>query len=107
MIAAQHFIDALKGQSDSIKPTSYSGRGMYGVKCIGVGLDRTGEIMELAVLLLSGGLSANEVTDLGDQMVTDSMGHGLIVYWPKIRLTPEEAAHLENDEDEEEEVEEE
>lgn len=103
MIAAQHFIDALKGQSDDIKATSYSGRGMFGVKCIGVSLDRTGQVMELAVLLLAGGLSKNEVTDLGDQMVTDAMGHGLIVYWPRIKLTPEEAAQLADDDEEEDE----
>jgi hypothetical protein len=99
MIQAQHFINALKGQSDEIKPGSYSGRGMYGAKCICVDLERTGQIMELAVLLLAGGLTTPEVTDLGDQMRTDSMGFGLVVYWPSIGLTPEEVAQLQDDDE--------
>ena len=103
MIQAQHFIDALKDKSEEIKPGSYSGRGMFGAKCICVDLDRTGQVMELAVLLLAGGLTREEVTDLGDQMRTDAMGHGLVVYWPSIGLTSEEEAQLrEDDEDEEE-----
>lgn len=50
------------------EPQSYSGRGMYGAYCVGVSLD---SISESDGIPLSGSR-------------TDSMGKGIIVYWPNV-----------------------
>jgi hypothetical protein len=55
---------------------SYSGRGMYGEKCVGV---RVGSAIE-----------AGELTAVvGHRPTTDSMGMGVIAYWPAISWVEE------------------
>jgi hypothetical protein len=103
-ITAQQVIEALEGEFDV---RSYSGRGMYGAKCVGVDIDRAGQIMEIAAQLISAGIDVDHVIDLGDQMREDNMGRGIIVYWPALELSAEEHAALmvkELDEDDEKEV---
>lgn len=104
-IEAQHIIDALakQGSDTEFKVRDYSGRGMYGRNCIGIDVDTTGDVMKIAALLIDGGFSTDEIIELGEGMTTDSMGRGMIVYWPGIKLTTEEVAALRKDEDDEDE----
>lgn len=96
----------------------YSGRGMYGDTCLGFVLDSTAQIAMLAVELsrqamfeaadariLKNGWSREQcalaiemeadtnidiVTNLFDAAREDSMGHGVIVYFPGWTLADEE-----------------
>lgn len=54
------------------EPRSYSGRGMYGVRCVGVDMDYEGQY------------------ELPAGFVTDSMGRGVIAYWPSIEWKGDE-----------------
>lgn len=88
-LTAQRLIDAIEAgcQYDAL---SYSGRGMYGKRCVSVNLDNTADLLHLGALLGE---------ELGvDSVPTpsiDSMGRGIVVYWPSIPL----AGELGNDED--------
>lgn len=60
------------------KPYSYSGRSMYGKKCLAVNLDSAIDMWDLAQALALDNIeiSAPEL---------DSMGRGIVVYWPSIK----------------------
>lgn len=59
------------------EPRSYSGRGMYGKSCVGCELDADAELWTLACEV-----SARS-DDTPPRPHTDSLGLGLIVYWPR------------------------
>ncbi len=114
MITAEILIAAL-GDTD-FRPSSYSGRGMFGKQCVGASGD--GSALEIMAALVEA-LPANlpEVAEDGEQAVddfadllaelmsdarTDSMGRGTVIYWPQIAW-PEgmpEPDHSEDGEDE-------
>lgn len=58
-------------RSEGLRPRSYSGRGMFGKECVGVSIDR---LDDLDGLPLKG-------------VRTDSLGLGLIAYWPHLTWT--------------------
>lgn len=79
-----------------IRP-AYSGRGMYGKPCVGVVLGNdTSSLIELgwtiARLGAEGVLSEDTEQALLRGAQLDTMGHGVIVYWPGIECAdaPEE-----------------
>jgi hypothetical protein len=102
MITAEHLIQALEGSDFTVR--DYSGRGMYGTHCVGIDVDTTGDVMKIAAMLTESGVEVDEIIELGERMTTDSMGRGMIIYWPSIKLTPAEVAALRaaDDEDEDE-----
>lgn len=66
------------------RPRSYSGRGMYGARCVGVTIER-GEEMELGR-----DLADYELGEEGERLpraCTDSMGLDVILYWPAVEWT--------------------
>ena len=69
----------------------YSGRNMFGDSCVGVTLDGDGELWTLAQELALEGIEV-------DAPKTDSMGLGIIAYWPKYKLTKEDLKKLQNNE---------
>ena len=74
-------------------PRKYSGRGMYGKYCVGC----TAKDAASAFLLGMGvGMNAIDFQDL-DGVCCDSMGMGVILYWPKMVWPADEVA--EDDED--------
>jgi hypothetical protein len=76
---------------------SYTGRGMYGRQCVGVEIDRHGSEFMLGVRL---GLTLGEdAEDLSP--VSDSMGLGLIVYFPKVAWPAGEKETVEEEDDDE------
>ena len=56
---------------------SYSGRSMYGKKCVGVDLESLAMLWDMATELAREGLDVPAPQ-------TDSMGMGIIAYWPRI-----------------------
>lgn len=72
----------------------YSGRGMYGNDCAGIVLEGQGQVnrflMALAALTVEKALYADEsdvdpsadAMDLANSVATDSMGHGVVAYFP-------------------------
>jgi hypothetical protein len=80
--------------------TGYSGRGMFGDRCLGfVGHDCTRFAFELAVVRARGVLGFDDdedpsvdavraaLDDIGEP-VTDSMGTQAVFYWPNITVEP-------------------
>lgn len=71
---------------------SYSGRGMYGRSCLGVTTPDM-LVMFADVLETVDGCEDDSVMVIADLMrsaVTDSMGQGMIVYWPNIEPPSQE-----------------
>mgnify|MGYP007100040836 FL=1 len=65
---------------------NYSGRGMYGDTCVGF----SGDVSEMLL-----GIAATQVLGIGEARIlatkahTDSMGMGIIVYFPGVSLDGE------------------
>lgn len=75
MVEPQTLIDAI--EDAGFEARSYSGRGMYGKECVGVDLDATSDLWGLAQEMARSGI-------ICDQPRTDSMGLGIIAYWPRL-----------------------
>jgi hypothetical protein len=74
MVDAQKLIDTL--QNAGYGPRGYSGRGMFGKICVGVSLESESELWTMAQELIDiDGLHAPH---------TDSLGRGIIAYWPRV-----------------------
>ena len=65
------------------EPRSYSGRGMYGKYCLGV------DLPEISGLVRLGGVPLP---------TTDSMGKGIIAYWPRVPPPEENPMGLSDEE---------
>jgi hypothetical protein len=85
---AQILVDA------DLEPRDYSGRGMYGKKCLGFVIERNDSPLRafggmLASLSsLNGARVKSDLSDLSELMLEaceDSMGLGTIVYFPKVK----------------------
>lgn len=81
---AEEFITTL--ESAGYAPRPYSGRFMYGAQCVAVDTDESGEPLSYTDLLAMG---ANLALGCGDGVLDvfantrlDSMGLGIVVYWP-------------------------
>jgi len=74
--------------------TDYSGRGMYGRTCVGFDLDSKGDLLNLGASLQANGL----LDEFYSSASFDSMGLGIIVYFPGIKC---EDGPKDEDEDEE------
>ena len=95
----QELLENFADDNDVSFTTSYSGRGMYGKKCIGFTCDNPiGFCMELALFL-----ARDEEEDLAESMATrsttDNMGRSTVVYFPGIQAA-KESDFSEDDEDE-------
>lgn len=82
--------------NDDLSIRSYSGRGMYGKQCLGVYTDMNiGSLMAYVVRSLAGVASfdnqdaedaSEEIAQAFENMQTDSMGLGTIVYFPNVKF---------------------
>jgi hypothetical protein len=63
------------------EPYAYSGRNMYGRSCLGINLRSTADLFLLGYAL------SDAYRDVQMPM-TDSMGRGIVVYWPNIEFVP-------------------
>lgn len=76
----------------------YSGRAMYGKQCVGVDTNTSGhDIVAAAMLVAETDAEREDLADLFRDTKTDSMGLGVIVYWPKA----EWPADLDDEDDDE------
>lgn len=82
---------------------TYSGRAMYGKSCVGISLDSETDLLALGAAIAS--IVEAEDSALGVAMMNgarlDSMGRGIIVYWPSISCG-DAPAEDEDDEDDDE-----
>lgn len=76
-MTAQELIDAL--EEHGYQWREYSGRSMYGKQCVGVDLSSDADLWNLARALADFDVKAPK---------TDSMGRGIIAYWPNAKLEP-------------------
>ncbi len=65
------------------KPYAYSGRMMFGKKCVAVNLDSYADTWELAL-----------ATVWMDRPKTDNMGIGIVAYWPECEWPEEDSDGL-------------
>lgn len=77
MADAQQIIDLAERHMVDAEPCSYSGRAMYGRRCLGFRAEDEGPIWQLALALGQEGVEIPAPS-------TDSMGRGIIFYWPDI-----------------------
>jgi hypothetical protein len=69
---------------DEALRTDYSGRGMYGDKCVGLVHDSVDELIDLVTFV------REKDPDLLRGAVQDSMGRSTITYWPRWTVTEED-----------------
>jgi hypothetical protein len=79
---------SLKGEAGDFEVREYSGRSMYGKKCLAVvtGVDSI-HSFELGVRVGRAAALSNDFDDIEDAMLDtreDSMGHGSVMYWPRV-----------------------
>jgi hypothetical protein len=85
--------------TDNNVRTDYSGRGMYGKKCVGFDLDSKSELLDLGAALQTEGV----LEDFTSRASFDAMGMGIVVYFPGITCDDAPAkAEYDWDEDEDE-----
>jgi len=70
---------------------SYSGRSMYGRKCLGVEFDGNNGLGRILAAIIYGTNDDNreDLADAVKNTCTDSMGLGIIVYFPNVPYTEE------------------
>ena len=78
-----------------IEPTAYSGRAMYGRYCLGLPVENFTQAAEFFVNLAEE--DADTARSLARNMRTDSLGLGLIVYFPAF----ESGDHWSNEDEDE------
>lgn len=89
------------------EPRSYSGRAMYGRRCVGVTVD-SDKVLSVGARLVAAVLDdsddpfaiAEEYAELMDKARSDSMGLDMIIYWPDVAWPADEDEDEEADDDE-------
>lgn len=85
-----NFTDAIRVlEALGYEPRAYSGRGMYGKRCVAIELTDQAELWKLAVDIGSTmekvfSFSWSTITDIRRPPKIDSMGRGIVAYWPSI-----------------------
>ena len=95
-----HALELLAEQGGSVgRPIMYSGRGMFGVNCVGVPLDTSADVASLGLNMVAiivdseddGRMKTTDLLELLDEFAelmqdtrTDEFGRGIIAYWPKL-----------------------
>lgn len=64
---------------------NYSGRGMYGRNCAGIELDGDADLLALGAVIAEMVEDEDLKTSLMRGVRLDSMGLGIIAYWPSIQ----------------------
>jgi hypothetical protein len=82
MIDTVELCDALDNAGFNYR--AYSGRAMFGAECVGVDLEDDSDLWRLAKQLGLAGIDTPAPR-------TDSMGCGLIAYWPSAKWASEDA----------------
>ena len=86
-------VELMEGAGLEVRP--YSGRSMYGERCLGV--DRDDALDTMATIMEAAADDLDELSELKElaQALSggkcDSMGHGQILYWPRLAWQEEDA----------------
>lgn len=77
---SQEFVDLIS--ASGYTPKSYSGRGMFGDRCVSVNLDRN-ESASFGAMMMNTAAEEQKpfVERLLDKHSTDAMGMGIVMYW--------------------------
>lgn len=86
-------IQYLASEIDGAELRSYSGRGMYGKQCLGIDMDSMADAFRFALMV-----EDENLTFALSNPCFDSMGLGIIVYFPNVEA-PE---GIDDDEDDDE-----
>jgi len=90
-----------------IETRSYSGRSMYGKECLAVDLNKgLGDFIADVLYAMQsqlGGEAHDEIAEAFRGMATDSMGRGIIVYFPGVPFEVDDEEGAEGDDDVEDE----
>lgn len=101
----QEALSCLEDTGDVTIRTDYSGRGMYGKKCVGVVVSDQQEFLgNFTYELLQITNTLNDLRDLPDffkEMKSDNMGHDVILYWERFSWDEEEEDEDDEDNDDE------
>lgn len=95
MLTSEVFVKCLhKLDPEERRAHSYSGRAMYGSLCVGVQGSSVSEALAIAFKAISEGISdSDECVDamvlLAENLNYDSMGLGMMVYFPRLKWTEE------------------
>lgn len=84
MTEVANMVEALREAGH--EPYSYSGRGMYGRRCVAVDVPSGASMLELGYAL---GLRGVDPSEFGEAK-TDNMGLGIVVYWPYAEWSKEQ-----------------
>lgn len=104
----QHALESLSNEDDSFRVSSYSGRGMHGTECLSVSCSRIGPLVAgvMRYLPLDRGSDVDQVAEAFEDLAQDSLGRGIVVYFPGIKYvesgTGEDEEPIERDGTEEE-----
>jgi hypothetical protein len=60
----------------------YSGRGMYGDRCLSIVVDSESSAVRALVVLAQDSECASDAQDLAERWTVDQMGLGVVVYFP-------------------------
>lgn len=97
-ITAENLVSILVELGEDVR--DYSGRGMYGERCVGINVSSANAVQfgfqlacDIGIRLLDelGSMDAQDVLDelSGLEIQTDSLGKGIIVYFPKLKWSDE------------------
>jgi hypothetical protein len=79
-LTASELIDALDELGFDVRP--YSGKGMYGLSCVGIEFEDYGDLWRLS----------SDLSQMGHEVPaprSDSLGTRLIAYWPRFKMGSE------------------
>jgi len=82
---AQRLIELL--EDAECEPRSYSGRGMYGRRCVAVVPDSyssEGHVAALTMLYAADETEQQELVTIWRDVQSDGMGRGIVIYFPNI-----------------------
>ena len=65
-------------------PAPYSGRGMYGRRCVSFVIENETPLNHALADLVEGAVDTDEASDILRGMMRDSMGRGAVLYWPAV-----------------------
>jgi hypothetical protein len=83
MANLQQFIETYT----QLETRSYSGRGMYGASCLAVAADDVGDVIkQLACPASEDPTMFRQVEQDLDGIRTDSMGRGIVIYFPSAKF---------------------
>ena len=107
-MTSERFIEILNDVSETENARSYSGRAMYGKRCVGLVIESDDKLVLLGAQLMAGIDDADmpyerdELLHILQTTRTDSMGLNVIAYWPRTEWPDD--VYDDADEDEEDEA---